>query len=73
MLISLGKFAHLAEQTAMKWTLLGIEGMTMLFWLSGFVSLGVFLNGRICFGMVSVISIVNGDVSGCRSRFPEAN
>ncbi|KAJ5023138.1 hypothetical protein J3E72DRAFT_388592 [Bipolaris maydis] len=52
MLISLGKFAHLAEQTAMKWTLLGIEGMTMLFWLSGFVSLGVFLNGRICFGMV---------------------
>ncbi|XP_014561861.1 hypothetical protein COCVIDRAFT_22157 [Bipolaris victoriae FI3] len=52
MLISLGKFTHLAEQTTMKWALLGIEGMTMLFWLSGFVSLGVFLNGRICFGMV---------------------
>lgn len=52
LLISLGKFTHLAEQTTMKWALLGIEGMTMLFWLSGFVSLGVFLNGRICFGMV---------------------
>ncbi|USP80551.1 hypothetical protein yc1106_07825 [Curvularia clavata] len=51
-LISLSKFSHLAEQRMVKWALLAIEGMTMLFWLSGFVSLGVFLSGRICFGMV---------------------
>lgn len=38
----------------MKWALLGLEGLTMLFWFSGFVALAVFLSGRICFGMVSL-------------------
>lgn len=55
-LTSLSKFAHVAEKGAVKWALLGVEAMTMLFWLSGFVALGVFLSGRICFGMVRVIS-----------------
>lgn len=53
----------------MKWALLGIEGMTMLFWLSGFVSLGVFLNGRICFGMVCIVSIPLDDVLAVEVEF----
>lgn len=53
-LTSLGKFSHSADTGAVRWALLGLEGLTMLFWLSGFVALGVFLSGRICFGMVRI-------------------
>ncbi|CAA9963624.1 hypothetical protein P3342_010055 [Pyrenophora teres f. teres] len=63
---STNKYKHLAEQPSVKWAVLGLEGLTMLFWFSGFVALGVFLSGRICFGMVcdvarasTVISAVN--------------
>lgn len=72
-LISLRKFSHMADQTMVKWGLLAVEGMTMLFWLTGFVSLGVFLSGRICFGMVCIISVLPGNIglqmqSLCRAR-----
>ena len=43
----------------MKWALLGLEGLTMLFWFSGFVALAVFLSGRICFGMVSLFILIH--------------
>ncbi|KAH6868810.1 hypothetical protein BKA58DRAFT_317599 [Alternaria rosae] len=52
LLTSLPKFSHLSEKGSVKWALLGLEGLTMLFWFSGFVALAVFLSGRICFGMV---------------------
>ena len=55
LLTSLPKYAHLTEKGSVKWALLGLEGLTMLFWFSGFVALAVFLSGRICFGMVSLI------------------
>jgi hypothetical protein len=48
------KFESLRDKASVKWALLGLEGLTMLFWFSGFVALAVFLSGRICFGMVSL-------------------
>lgn len=62
-LTSLSKFAHVAEKGAVKWALLGVEAMTMLFWLSGFVALGVFLSGRICFGMVCDVARASTAIS----------
>lgn len=56
-----------------KWALLAIEGMTMLFWLSGFVSLGVFLSGRICFGMVCITSLLSGYTALQVQKYPENN
>jgi hypothetical protein len=35
----------------------------MLFWFSGFVALGVFLSGRICFGMVCCHSLFLEEVA----------
>lgn len=72
-LFSLSKFSHLAEQRMIKWALLAIEGMTMLFWLSGFVSLGVFLSGRICFGMVCITSLLSGYTALQVQKYPENN
>ena len=51
---SMPKYKHLLDQPMIKWAVLGLEGLTMLFWFSGFVALGVFLSGRICFGMVCI-------------------
>jgi hypothetical protein len=53
------KFESLRDKASVKWALLGLEGLTMLFWFSGFVALAVFLSGRICFGMVSLLILIH--------------
>ncbi|KAF1835264.1 hypothetical protein BDW02DRAFT_597520 [Decorospora gaudefroyi] len=57
------KYSHLQDRGLVKWALLGLEGMTMLFWFSGFVALGVFLSGRICFGMVCDVARASTAIS----------
>lgn len=49
------KFNHVLNTPAGRYGIVALEGLTMLFWLGGFVALAVFLSGRICFGMVGYI------------------
>jgi hypothetical protein len=46
------KFSHLQTATVPKYGLLVLEGLTVVYWFAGFVSLAVFLADRICFGQV---------------------
>jgi hypothetical protein len=46
------KFSNKLSSKGAKWGLLALEGLTMMYWFSGFVALAVFLSGRICFGTV---------------------
>lgn len=46
------KFGHLLSSAGIRWGLVVLDALTMLFWFAGFVALAVFLNGRICFGQV---------------------
>ncbi|CAN9388898.1 unnamed protein product [Alternaria alternata] len=57
------KFESLRDKASVKWALLGLEGLTMLFWFSGFVALAVFLSGRICFGMVCDVARASTAIS----------
>ncbi|KAF1944879.1 hypothetical protein EJ02DRAFT_397353 [Clathrospora elynae] len=57
------KFSHLQDSTAGRWGMLGLEGLTMLFWFAGFVALAVFLSGRICFGMVCDVARASTTIS----------
>ncbi|KAF1364058.1 hypothetical protein EJ07DRAFT_91658, partial [Lizonia empirigonia] len=46
------KFSHLLSSAVIRWGLVALDALSMLFWFAGFVALAVFLNGRICFGQV---------------------
>jgi hypothetical protein len=46
------KFSDKLSSKGAKLGLLALEGLTMMYWFSGFVALAVFLSGRICFGTV---------------------
>ncbi|KAF2443647.1 hypothetical protein P171DRAFT_432859 [Karstenula rhodostoma CBS 690.94] len=60
------KFSSLTTSAPVKFGLLALETLTMLYWFAGFVALAVFLRDRICFGAVcdvakagTVLSAVN--------------
>jgi hypothetical protein len=46
------KFSHLLSSAGIRWGLVAVDALSMLFWFAGFVALSVFLSGRICFGQV---------------------
>ena len=46
------KFGHMMSSAGIRWGLVALDALTMLFWFAGFVALAGFLNGRICFGQV---------------------
>jgi hypothetical protein len=50
------KLPRVAEQTFPRIALLALEAFTALIWLGSFVSLGVFLTDRICFGAVCSVA-----------------
>lgn len=60
------KFSTLASSKGVKFGLLALEVLTMLYWFGGFIAMAVFLRDRICFGAVcdvakagTVLSAVN--------------
>ncbi|KAH9867390.1 hypothetical protein IAQ61_007982 [Plenodomus lingam] len=46
------RFSHLLAKPIVRYGLLALEAMTMVYWFAGFIALAVFLNDRVCFGMV---------------------
>lgn len=46
------KFSRLAASSGVKFGLLALEILTMLYWFGGFIALALFLRDRICFGAV---------------------
>ncbi|KAL6707059.1 hypothetical protein ACN47E_004811 [Coniothyrium glycines] len=57
------KFNHLLSTPAGRYGMVGLEGLTMLFWFSGFIALAVFLSDRICFGMVCDVARASAGLS----------
>jgi hypothetical protein len=58
------KFSSLLSSAGIRWGLVALDGLTMLFWFAGFVALAVFLNGRICFGQVGAGARAGAVVGG---------
>lgn len=50
------KFDHLTTQPIVKFGMLFLEALTMLYWFGGFIALAVFLSDRICFGTVCSVA-----------------
>jgi hypothetical protein len=50
------KLPHIATATVGKFGLIALEFLTMVYWLSGFIALAVFLTDRICFGTVCSVA-----------------
>ncbi|UPX18488.1 uncharacterized protein EKO05_0008787 [Ascochyta rabiei] len=58
------KFSHLLSSAGIRWGLVALDALTMLFWFAGFVALAVFLNGRICFGQVCDVARAGAALGG---------
>ncbi|KAH9883071.1 hypothetical protein J1614_000439 [Plenodomus biglobosus] len=56
-------FSRLVSKPVVRYGLLALEALTMLYWLAGFVALAVFLNDRVCFGMVCDVARASAGVS----------
>ncbi|KAH7393053.1 membrane-associating domain-containing protein [Pyrenochaeta sp. MPI-SDFR-AT-0127] len=57
------RFNHLLSSPAARYGFLALEGLTMLFWFGGFVSMAVFLSDRICFGTVCDVARASTAIS----------
>jgi hypothetical protein len=62
------RYSHLTSSKGAQWSLLALEGLTMLFWFGGFVALAVFLSDRICFGTVCTTPPRSEDVASERRQ-----
>ncbi|KAI8943741.1 hypothetical protein NX059_001721 [Plenodomus lindquistii] len=57
------RFSHLLAKPTLRYGVLALEAMTMMYWFAGFVALAVFLSDRICFGMVCDVAKAGAGVS----------
>jgi hypothetical protein len=57
------KMPRIAESPVPKALLVGLEGLTMLYWFGGFIALAVFLSDRICFGTVCSVAKASTAIS----------
>ncbi|KAF2855243.1 hypothetical protein T440DRAFT_415462 [Plenodomus tracheiphilus IPT5] len=57
------RFSHLLATPSIRYGLLTLEALTMLYWFAGFIALAVFLNDRVCFGMVCDVARAGAGIS----------